>query len=106
MEITFTETEKLIGNITKVSGSVLLVDGAAQSDIRLSKAESVCLDVDKEQSKLPVYAVKQNNHRFLLIAIDDAIPIEYRTREQIDISEPVDLPPEEPETVDIEEGSR
>ena len=60
MEVEFTPQEKLIGHIVTASGSLLLADGAVQTALKLSQLDIVSIDVDKEQTKIPVYAVNQN----------------------------------------------
>lgn len=102
MEVEFTPHEKLVGHIITVSGSLLLADGAIQTALKLSQRDIVHLDVDKEQTKIPVYAVNQNGKRFLIVAIDDALPMEYNPQETVRIEDPADVPEAPPE---LEEDS-
>lgn len=88
----FSETEKLIGYITTATGSLLLIDGAFQTAVKAANRDIVCLDVEKEQSRIPVFTVMQNNKRFILVSIDDAVPADYPTSERVEAISPADLP--------------
>lgn len=92
MDVKFTETETLIGHVVTASGSLLLADGSVQTALQLSQLDIVHLDVDKEQTKIPVYAVNQNGKRYLIVAIDDALPANYDVKEHVDVSDPVEYP--------------
>lgn len=104
MEVEFKEREQLIGHVTSASGSLILVDGAIQTALRLPASEVVELDLNKDNHKIPVYAVQQNGKRFLLVSIDDAVPIQYNTKDRIKVSDPVDIPEEVKETFIDEEA--
>ena len=103
MEVEFTPQEKLIGHIVTASGSLLLADGAVQTALKLSQLDIVSIDVDKEQTKIPVYAVNQNGKRFLIIAIDDALPTSYNTDEKVVVEDMVTIPEEPPAEEDVDE---
>ena len=67
------ETE--VGLVATDSGSLLIADGIAEQDLKTSLNKRVVIDVQKDNTLLPVIATKQNGRRFLLIPLDAGEPI-------------------------------
>jgi hypothetical protein len=86
----FTEKEQLIGYVTSISGSLLLVDGALRSASPIPESECVFIDTEAEAVKIPAYAVMQNGQRFILLALDAANPIV--SGETVSVEDPVEVP--------------
>ena len=85
INVEFTETEKILGYVNIPSGSLLLVDGAFESDLPVNKQHCLTLDLNAEYVSLPIIAIQQHGKRFILIPLDAAKPItdedEYVTTE-------------------------
>lgn len=69
----FHDQETVIGHIEISAGGVLLTDSGWEEDLPKTTQESLALDLDMEPGKIPVIAVRKNNKRFLILAIDDMI---------------------------------
>ena len=94
----FGEQEKIVGYFTTHSGSIVIADGVHADSFSGSANQRVVLDLGKEEAcKIPVYAAKQNEHRFLLIPIDAAVLLPDNQKDTVKIEDPVDVPPDEDE---------
>ena len=85
-EINFTEKQEVIGYVETHSGSVALLDGVIESELKMSPGTFVAVDVNLDRKRIPVIATKQGGRRYLLLALDAA----------------EDIPPVGSETVEIE----
>ena len=92
----FPDKEMVIGHIETSSGGVLLTDGGWEGDLPLSTQESVALDLNVDPGKIPVIAVRKNNKRFLILAVDDAISSSIIS-EAVTVIDKVEIPEEDEE---------
>lgn len=74
--VEFLEEEKIVGYINIPSGSLLLVDGAFEVDLKLNSKHSLALDLQMEGVRIPVMSTQQNGKRYLLIPLDSAQAID------------------------------
>lgn len=97
----FTDQPKLIGHIETNSGGILMADGAWEENLPPTTDSRICLDLEVEAGKIPVYAITVAGNRSLLIHIDDIVP--HTLQEKVDISDPADIP-KEPESAPEKES--
>lgn len=91
------KTDSLVGYVETDSGSILITDGVwDKTTIPLNSQQRVSLDIGLDRCRIPVHNVKLNGKRFLLIALDDAVPLT-EGDDKIDVEDPVKLPEEEKE---------
>lgn len=69
----FQDKEIVIGHVETSAGGVLLTDGGWEEDLPKTTQESLALDLNVEPGKIPIIAVRKNNKRFLILAIDDMV---------------------------------
>ncbi|RLI88004.1 MAG: hypothetical protein DRP01_00190 [Archaeoglobales archaeon] len=91
----FTEKPTLVGYIETNSGGILMADGAWEESLPPTTDSRISIDLEVDAGKIPVYAVNHAGKRSLLINIDDIIL--HTSQEQVDISDPIDLPEEKEE---------
>jgi hypothetical protein len=101
--------QKLIGYVETDSGSLFIVDGVWKESIPTVFQKSLFYEdalVDEKKNVLPVYLIKNQGKRFLLIALDDGIAATER-EVQVETEDPVELPepppPPAPEAPEEEE---
>lgn len=85
-EIDFTEKQQVIGYVETHSGSIALLDGIIESELKMSPDTFVAVDVNLDRKRIPVIATRQGGRRYLLLALDAA----------------EDIPPVGDETVETE----
>lgn len=90
----FQDKEIVIGHIETSAGGVLLTDGGWEEDVPLTTQESMALDLNIKPSRIPVIAVRKNNKRFLILAIDDATPSKF-INDAVTIEDKAVIPKEE-----------
>lgn len=98
--------QKLLGYVETDSNSLFIVDGVWRESLPTTFQKTVLLEdavLDEKKNVLPVYLFKQNNKRFLLIALDAGIPATEQILE-VEVEDPVKLPePPPPPKVESEE---
>jgi hypothetical protein len=92
----FQNQERLVGYVETSAGSVFLTDGVWEKDLPLTTQESLALDLDVEPCRLPVIAVRKNDKRFLIIAVDDGIKKSF-VDNIAEVVDQVDIPKEKKE---------
>lgn len=91
----FPDKEAVIGHIETNSGGILLTDGGWEDDLPLTTQESLALDLNIESSaKIPVFAFRKNNKRFLVLAIDDAVEASF-VGVAVEVTDKVEEPKED-----------
>ncbi len=90
----FESKEKVVGYLESSAGGVLLTDGGWEEDLPLTTQESVALDLNIEPGKIPVIAVRKNNKRFIILAIDDAVQQSF-LKDLVETTDQVVIPKEE-----------
>ena len=86
------DTHKLIGHVTIYSGRLLFTDGLAINQLPLGDDDHVILDIEQENVRLPIYATQQGGVRFLLIPLDDPEKLVPVPDEQVQVTDPVEVP--------------
>jgi hypothetical protein len=66
----FTDNEKVIGVIDVNSGGIMITDVVWKSALPLTSDQSVALDLDLPQGKVPVIAVMRGGKRLLILDLD------------------------------------
>lgn len=66
----FTDNEKVIGVIDVNSGGIMITDVVWKSALPLTSDQSVALDLDLPQGKIPVIAVMRGGKRLLILDLD------------------------------------
>lgn len=85
----FKESETLIGHVILNTGTLLLTDGVWSDNLHINTEEKLAIDLNLDKVKVPVIAVRQNEQRYLLIPIDQGIPLDTPTTESVEV---VDIP--------------
>ena len=67
----FNDKETTIGHIETSSGGILMTDGGWEEDLPRTTQQTVALDVGLVPSRIPVFAVRRNNKRFLILSLDE-----------------------------------
>jgi len=75
IEIDFTSEQKVIGHVNTHSGSVAILDGIIESEIKFAPDSYVAIDVNLDKKRIPVIATVQGGRRYLLLPLDAAEPI-------------------------------
>lgn len=66
------DAQNTIGYIDTVSGSLLLTDGIWKASLPITNEQTIAVDLDAANARIPVYAVMRNGKRMLIIDIDGA----------------------------------
>lgn len=66
----FTDNEKVIGVIDVNSGGIMITDVVWKSALPLTSDQSVALDLELPQGKIPVIAVMRGGKRLLILDLD------------------------------------
>jgi len=76
IEVDFTTEQKVIGYVNTHSGSIALLDGIIESEIKFPPNSHVVVDVNLDKKRVPVIATIQGGRRYLLLPLDaaEAIP--------------------------------
>lgn len=61
----------MVGYVDTDSGCIALTDGIWVSAMPITDQSSLSIDVGQERVRIPVYAFSRDDHRYLLIALDD-----------------------------------
>ena len=88
--------QKLIGHVETDSGSLLILDGTWKDAIPSVFQKTVYIEDilnDEKRNVLPVYLLRSQGKRFLLIGLDDGVPASERI-DQVETENPVTLPEE------------
>jgi len=101
--------QKLIGHVETDSGSILIVDGTWKDSIPSVFQKIVYLEdvvLDEKKNVLPVFLLRNQGKRFLLIGLDDGIAAAERvdvveTENTVDLPEPPAPPPEPEDEEDV-----
>jgi hypothetical protein len=101
--------QKLIGHVETDSGSLLVIDGTWKESLPAVFQKTVLFEeavLDEKKNVLPVYLLRNQGKRYLLIGLDDGQPAADRDF-LVDTENPVILPeeakPAEPEEPEEEE---
>ena len=89
IEVTFTEEQQVIGHVNTHSGSVALIDGIVESELKFTPNSYVAIDVNLDKKRIPVIATIQGGRRYLLLPLDAAEPIPAIGLEKVDTEDPV-----------------
>jgi hypothetical protein len=92
----FHDKETLVGYVETSAGGILLTDGGWEDDLPLTTQESLSIDLNIESSRIPVIAVRKNDKRFLILALDDAIKTSF-LNEVVETIDKVEIPKDEEE---------
>jgi len=101
----FHDKDSIVGHVETNSGGLLLTDGGWEDDLPLTTQESLALDLNIDAVKIPVIAVRKNNKRFLILAIDDAVPVNFASA-AVEIIDKVEEPKDEEEAAKKEEPDK
>jgi hypothetical protein len=97
--------QKLVGHVETDSGSLFIVDGVWKESIPTVFQKSLLFEealIDEKKNVLPIYLIKNQGKRFLLIALDDGVPSTERALE-VETEDPVTIPePPPPPTPPVE----
>lgn len=101
--------QTLVGHVETDSGSLFIVDGVWKDAIPAVFQKTLLFEnalTDEKRNVLPVYLLRNQGKRFLLIALDDGVPAADRPFE-VETENPVPLPeeprPAAPEPVEPDE---
>lgn len=89
--------QKLVGHVETDSGSLLIIDGTWKDSLPAVFQKTVMYEeavLDEKKNVLPVYLLKNQGKRYLLIGLDDGQPAADRDL-LVETENPVDLPLEE-----------
>ncbi len=89
IEVDFTTEQKVIGYVETHSGSIALLDGIVEAEIKFAPNTYVAVDVDLEKKRIPVIATIQSGRRYLLLPLDAAESIPTIGMEKVDTEDPV-----------------
>ena len=89
IEVKFTEEQQVIGYINTHSGSVALLDGIVESELRFPPDSYVAIDVNLDKRRIPVIATIQGGRRYLLLPLDAAEPIPAIGLEKVEVEDTI-----------------
>jgi len=90
-EIEFTDGQAVIGYVTTHSGSIAILDGIIESELKQPPDNFVAVDVNLDKKRIPVIATKQGGRRYLLLALDAAEEIPSMRINTVDTEERVEM---------------
>jgi len=90
MSLTFNTNAHNLGYVWSASGTILIVDGALQADLKYSANEIIHIDVEQEGCHIPVRTIKQHGKRYVILAIDDATTALNKHNETVDVENVTD----------------
>ncbi len=88
IEVDFTTEQKIIGYVNTHSGSVAIIDGVIESEIKFAPNSYVAVDVNLDKKRIPVIATIQGGRRYLLLPLDAAESIPAIGMEKVDTEDP------------------
>ncbi len=91
IEVDFTTEQKVIGYVNTHSGSVVVIDGVIESEIRFAPNSYVAVDVNLDKKRIPVIATVQGGRRYLLLPLDAAEAIPGIGMERVETEGQVDV---------------
>ena len=89
IEVDFTTEQKVIGYVSTHSGSVAILDGIVEAEIKFAPNTYVAVDVALEKKRIPVIATIQSGRRYLLLPLDAAESIPGAGIEKVMTEDPV-----------------
>ena len=103
--------QRLVGYVETDSGSLFISDGVWKDSIPAVFQKTVLFEdalTDDKRNVLPVYLLKNQGKRFLLIGLDDGVEatervLQVETENPVALPEPPPPPPTEEEEEDVEE---
>jgi len=101
--IEFTEEQEVVGYVTTDTGGILIADSVVESDIAIPSKNVVSLDLQMDKRRIPIVATRQGDQRFLLIPLEQAVPITSPQKETVDTEDPVEIPGK---TKDTDDGQK
>lgn len=93
IEVEFTTEQKVIGYVSTHSGSIALLDGIIESEIKFAPGSYVAVDVNLDKKRIPVIATIQGGRRYLLLPLDAAEAIPAMGLEKVDTEGQVEVKP-------------
>jgi len=96
----------LLGNLRTYSGTLALTDGVHASAFKgFQGLSAVSLDLQSEDVDIPVYGLIADGKRYILLAVDEAKPIQAPSG-PVEIAEDAEIEPEDAETGEAADDSR
>ena len=89
-----------LGYVTIYSGSLVLADGIIANNMAIPEDQRLLIDLERPAGavRYPILATTQGSDRFLVIPLDRAEPIPDVSGDTVQVSDPVEMDPEEAES--------